>query len=83
MPFDLHPIFLIVVVAVALILFGPGKLPEVGGAIGRGIREFRQAASGIVGQNSESTNAAPPTTPTEGAEPPVDGDSASEHKGTT
>ena len=45
MPFDFHPLFLIVVLAIVLIIFGPGKLPEVGGAIGRGIREFRRASS--------------------------------------
>jgi sec-independent protein translocase protein TatA len=39
------PVELIVILAIALLLNGPGKLPEFGGAIGRGIREFRRAAS--------------------------------------
>ncbi|MFZ2958797.1 MAG: twin-arginine translocase TatA/TatE family subunit [Candidatus Ozemobacteraceae bacterium] len=34
---------LIVVLVIILILFGPGKLPEIGKAIGRGIREFKKA----------------------------------------
>lgn len=34
---------LIILLVVVLIVFGAGKLPEVGGAIGRGIREFRSA----------------------------------------
>ena len=34
---------LILVLVIALIVFGPGKLPEVGKAIGKGLREFRQA----------------------------------------
>ncbi len=38
-----HPIVLI---AIALIVFGPGKLPEVFGQVGRGVREFREQASG-------------------------------------
>ncbi|HYK97894.1 MAG TPA: twin-arginine translocase TatA/TatE family subunit [Candidatus Acidoferrales bacterium] len=33
-----HPIILIII---ALIVFGPGKLPEVFGQLGRGVREFR------------------------------------------
>ncbi|MEW5784698.1 MAG: twin-arginine translocase TatA/TatE family subunit [Bacillota bacterium] len=37
----------LVVCAVALIVFGPAKLPELGRSIGRGIREFRQASKEI------------------------------------
>ena len=37
---------LVVILIVALIVFGPGKLPEVGKALGRGISEFRRAANG-------------------------------------
>ena len=42
-----HPLWLILILAIILIIFGPGKLPEVGGAVGRGIREFRKATSEI------------------------------------
>lgn len=38
---------LILILAIALIVFGPGKLPEVGKALGKGIREFRGAAKEI------------------------------------
>ena len=31
---------------IALVIFGPGKLPEVGKAIGKGINEFKDAISG-------------------------------------
>ncbi len=34
------------ILAIILIIFGVGKLPQVGGAIGRGIRSFRKAQSG-------------------------------------
>lgn len=34
---------LIIILVVVLILFGPGKLPDVGKALGRGIREFKRA----------------------------------------
>ena len=37
---------LVVILVVALLIFGPGKLPEIGGALGRGIRDFRKAFEG-------------------------------------
>jgi len=36
---------LIVILLIVLIVFGAGKLPEIGGALGRGIKEFRTATS--------------------------------------
>ena len=36
---------LILVLVIALVVFGPGKLPEVGKAIGKGINEFKYAVS--------------------------------------
>ncbi|MBI2863800.1 MAG: twin-arginine translocase TatA/TatE family subunit [Chloroflexi bacterium] len=37
---------LIIVLVIIIIVFGVGRLPEIGGAIGKGIREFRQSSSG-------------------------------------
>ena len=34
---------LILILVIILIIFGIGRLPKVGGAIGQGLREFRQA----------------------------------------
>ena len=34
------------ILAIILIVFGVGKLPQVGGAIGKGLREFRRGQSG-------------------------------------
>jgi len=39
---------LIVIFAVALIVFGPKKLPEIGRSIGHGLRELRKASRDIV-----------------------------------
>jgi sec-independent protein translocase protein TatA len=36
---------IIIVLVVILIIWGPGKLPDVGAALGKGIREFRKASS--------------------------------------
>lgn len=38
------PSHLILVLIIALIIFGPGKLPQVGSALGNAIREFKMAA---------------------------------------
>jgi len=37
---------LLVILVVALIIFGPGRLPEIGGALGKGIRDFKKAFDG-------------------------------------
>ena len=39
---------LILILVIALIVFGPGKLPDVGKALGKTIREFRNAEKNIV-----------------------------------
>jgi sec-independent protein translocase protein TatA len=38
---------LVVVLIIALVLFGPKRLPEIGSSVGKGIREFRGAIAGI------------------------------------
>ncbi len=37
---------LILILVIVLIVFGAGKLPQIGGALGKGIREFRKASRG-------------------------------------
>lgn len=39
---------LIMILIIILILFGPGKLPEIGKALGRGIREFKKAQNDLL-----------------------------------
>lgn len=41
----LRPAHLLLILIVVLIIFGPGKLPDVGRAFGKTIREFRRAAN--------------------------------------
>ncbi|MDO4203350.1 MAG: twin-arginine translocase TatA/TatE family subunit [Selenomonadaceae bacterium] len=38
---------LILILIIGLVVFGPGKLPEVGRALGKGINEFKKATSDI------------------------------------
>ncbi len=35
-----------IVLVIALVIFGPGKLPELGKSLGKGIREFKAASEG-------------------------------------
>ena len=57
MPFNIGAPELIIVLVVILIIFGVGRLPEVGGAIGKGLREFRKAQSGSDEETSEQKEA--------------------------
>jgi sec-independent protein translocase protein TatA len=43
MPFNVGPLELIIVLAIALIVLGPKKLPEFGRSIGSGMREFKDS----------------------------------------
>ena len=56
MPNFIHPWELAVVLVIVVVIFGVGKLPEVGGAMGKAIREFRSS----VKENSETEEEARP-----------------------
>jgi sec-independent protein translocase protein TatA len=69
MPFNIGPFELLLVLILALLVLGPGKLPEVGSALGRTIREFRRASSDVedsmrVEPASPNAAAARPVSPT-------------------
>lgn len=48
------PFEAIIIVVVILIVFGVGKLPQVGGALGKGIREFRKGKSGLLDESDDT-----------------------------
>ena len=52
----LSPVHLIIILVVALLVIGPGKLPETGAALGRAIRDFRQAVDGTPGAATPGRN---------------------------
>ena len=52
-----HWYIVVVLLLIVLIFYGPGKLPEIGGAIGKGIREFRKSADSVSSKGSEKTGA--------------------------
>ena len=45
---------LMIVLVIALVVFGPKRLPEIGSSVGKGIREFRNATAGIGATEAES-----------------------------
>ncbi len=55
MPFLGHWYVLVIILAIVLIVYGPGKLPEVGGAIGKAMREFRKASTDLTEDIRKST----------------------------
>src|SRR5450759_4514073 len=44
---NIGPVELVIILVIALLVIGPGKLPDVGSALGKSIREFRKAASDV------------------------------------
>jgi sec-independent protein translocase protein TatA len=55
------PFELIVILVIALLILGPGKLPDVGSALGKSIREFRKASSDIQDATRVDTSPLPPS----------------------
>ena len=45
MPIRLGPFELIIILVIVIIIFGVGRLPEIGGAVGKAIREFRDSTA--------------------------------------
>ena len=59
----LQPTHLLIILVIGLIVFGPGKLADLGGQLGRGVKEFRQnvegGASAVTGARFCSSCGAP------------------------
>jgi sec-independent protein translocase protein TatA len=59
-----HIYELIIVLVIALVVFGPKRLPELGSSIGKGIREFRKATNELHDSiKTDGTEALPPEQP--------------------
>jgi TatA/E family protein of Tat protein translocase len=68
------PLELVIILVIALLVLGPGKLPEVGASLGKSIREFRKASSDVqesvkvdVDTSPQAPAAAAPLAPTPAA----------------
>jgi sec-independent protein translocase protein TatA len=72
---NIGPLEIGIVLVIALIVFGPKKLPELGNSLGKGIREFKGSISGEDQDEAPSkaiAAAAPVTAPAASAEPARD-----------
>jgi sec-independent protein translocase protein TatA len=58
----LQPGHLIVILVIVLLIFGPGKLPELGKAVGDGLRELKKATTGGDSTTNEASTQAASTT---------------------
>ncbi|MHB9145344.1 MAG: twin-arginine translocase TatA/TatE family subunit [Symbiobacteriia bacterium] len=50
---------MVVILVIALIVFGPSKLPELGKGLGRGIREFKKATHELTDEVSKAVKEEP------------------------
>jgi sec-independent protein translocase protein TatA len=55
------PLELVIILVIALLILGPGRLPDVGSALGKSIREFRKASSDLGDSLKVETTPLPPT----------------------
>ena len=70
MPFNVGPMELILVLAIALIVLGPKRLPEAGRALGKGLREFKDSVSGIGSHDDDEEEGEPPALKADGTAAP-------------
>jgi sec-independent protein translocase protein TatA len=54
MPFHVGTPELLILLVIVMVIFGVGKLPQVGGAMGKAIREFREGQSGLTDDEGDS-----------------------------
>ncbi len=54
--FGLQPIHIVIIVVLAVLLFGPKKLPEFGKSLGRSIREFKSASKDVTEEFKNAVN---------------------------
>ena len=48
---------LMIILVIALVIFGPGKLPSLGKSVGETIKEFKKASSELMGNNKTEEKA--------------------------
>jgi sec-independent protein translocase protein TatA len=68
---NVGPLELAIVLIIALVVFGPKRLPELGKSVGRGIREFKSSISGDDDDDEPQAkieSAQPPPPPSESAQ---------------
>lgn len=61
------PLELVIILVIALLILGPGKLPDVGAALGKSIREFRKASADVQDAVKVNVDTSPLPTPVSSA----------------
>jgi sec-independent protein translocase protein TatA len=75
---NVGPLELAIVLIIALVIFGPKRLPELGRSMGRGIREFRGSLSGK--DDDDDDDKRPEIEHDPEAAEPVEGEVVTEHR---
>ena len=65
MPFGVNIWEVLILLLVALLLFGPKRLPEMGRSLGKGLREFKDS---LTGKGDDEADEVPAELPTAAAE---------------
>jgi len=63
----IHPFWIAAILIIVLIVFGPSRLPELGSAVGKAMREFRKATSEL-GRDVQMAEVKPEPAPATKAE---------------
>jgi sec-independent protein translocase protein TatA len=70
-----HWFYIVGLLVIVLIIFGPGRLPELGGAVGKAMREFRKATTELTNEVTSATAQKP--------EPPAQATTSDAAKGSS
>jgi sec-independent protein translocase protein TatA len=69
MPFGISIWELLILLVVLLLIFGARRLPEMGRSLGKGMREFKDAVTGVEEETQKTTPAPPAELPSAPSEP--------------
>jgi sec-independent protein translocase protein TatA len=78
MPFGIGPLELIIVLVIALVVFGPKRLPDLGKSLGTGMREFKES---ITGNSKDDDDEPSELTPAPSEDPAKPDDAVSRPRG--
>jgi sec-independent protein translocase protein TatA len=77
---NIGPLELAVVLIIALVIFGPKRLPELGKSMGKGIREFKSSIAGEDEDDDDEERKPPELERESGKEEPVEGEVVGERR---